>query len=78
MAFSAKPSLGRATTRPSLQVCSAKFRPQSRIGKQPVVIPSTCKYTLENNFFTVTVRLLLSEPAGPCSPSRGHWHECYQ
>lgn len=57
MAFTALPSL-RPSGRTNLQVCGAKFRPQSRIGKQVVVIPDTVKFTLKNNFLTVQVRCL--------------------
>lgn len=62
MAFTALPSL-RPAGRTNLQVCGAKFRPQSRIGKQVVVIPDTVKFTLKNNFLTVQVRCLRRQGA---------------
>lgn len=61
-------------------VAQAKFRPQSRIGKQPVIIPEAVKADLKDASLTVKVCKQVQQSRAPrrlpAVPRRIHAREC--
>lgn len=69
---SARPQAARAPQR-ALVISSAKFRPQSRIGKKPVDVPKEVNVTLKDNHLVVKVcpcPLQRRFPQSPAAPVR--------